>query len=198
MKKRIKIKSNMMTTIRANILKVVKEMFKNDTSGWNYIARGINKGLGNKEVIRRAIIRKMRRHNQELIDLGLSIGFDVSVLLKKSIKEDEGESTKTDTKIDSHQVQVIEKEIVRDILNQHLFNFLNEVITTGDYVAFKNLSDYNSGEKDFINHIWNNEIAKKKKRTLLGKAQQLKDIIETFQIRVHDLSFKFLLYITSK
>ena len=70
--------------------------------------------------------------------------------------------------------------------------------TDSNYTGFVEISDYHSGEKEWINDLWENEISKKKRKVLLGKAQQLKDIIESFQIRVHNLSFKFLLYITSK
>jgi len=180
---------------------ILKFIVSNDKNGKRSIKNGIAAGESRLKLLQR--LDKRRRsvtslklakfYEDDTVQTSPSVGI-MQGAIATSVNSDSQPSQP------SQPIQVVEKEIVRDILNGHLLNFLNEVISSGENecTEFAELSDYHSGEKEWINNIWDEEISKKKRKFLLGKAQQLKDVIETFQIRVHDLSFKFLLHLTSK
>jgi len=164
----------------------LKVLFENDKNG----TISINVGLKNNETIDQIFVRcfKRRPHSDDIRSI------------QKRFVDDKIACKAFDN---NDMIQVLEKETVRSILNKHLLCFLNDVVEAAstensNYLEFAEISDYHSGEKEWINDLWENEISKKKRKVLLGKAQQLKDIIESFQIQVHNLAFKFLLYITSK
>ena len=169
-------------------------MVSNDKNGLRSIKRGISKN----ESILQLMVRLDKRRSSVATAALINFYDQKRVVQDDAIKKSPAKDEQDEK--DAHSIQVVEKEVVRQILNQHLLNFLNEVISSGKNISteFAELEDYHSGEKDWINNIWDEEISKKKRKFLLGKAQQLKDVIDTFQIGVHNLSFKFLLHLTSK
>ncbi len=175
-----------MKNLEKEVVIKLKALFENDKNG----TRSINVGLKNNETIEQIFARcfKRRPHSADIRSI------------QKRFVDDKNARKAFDN---NDMIQVLEKETVRVILNRHLLYFLNDVVDAAstensNYTEFAEISDYHSGEKEWINDLWKNEISKKKRKVLLGKAQQLKDIIGSFQIQVHNLSFKFLLYITSK
>lgn len=160
------------------------DLFANDKNG----ARSINVGLRNKETVEQLIGRAFKRRPGSA---------DVRVIRATYMNDKIAIENALN---DRDMIQVVSKETVRTILNNQMLNFLNEVMLTvgsDESEIYDDISEYDRDEMAYMNDCWDG-LKKKERKFLLGKAQQLKDVIESFQIRVHDLSFKFLLYITSK
>lgn len=109
--------------------------------------------------------------------------------------EDEQDNDETDAPgvpFISQNILMFDKEVIRDMLNDRMLEIANLVAESG-YDHFEDWTDY---DKDVFN-TYAEDLKKKERRYLKGRAEELRNTIALFDIRVENIGHKMLSHIVA-